>query len=183
MKLRPNVGIGHGHTQFQELLSVPLIVAAPWLQQREITSWVSLPDISATLLGYAANEPEFALGQAQSLIGLLSGRTDKTRAVLSEETEFGLEVKALVDDRGLKFIAAIDPSEKHAVFDLVNDPRETHNLASERPEVVREMEDVLMKRLAWARERKRNPGQTGSVSQEELNKIGYAGQAPSSESK
>jgi len=152
---------------------VPLIVAAPWIQPREITSWVSLPDISATLLGYATGEPMVELGEARSLVGLISGRTERFRPVLSEETEFGLEIKTLVDEKGLKFIAAIDPSEKHAVFDLVKDPGEQHNLATERPDVVARMEGVLMERLALAREHKHNPGQTGNVDQSELEKIGY----------
>ncbi|MFO0982894.1 MAG: sulfatase [Planctomycetota bacterium] len=175
VKLRPHVGIGHGHTQFQELLSVPLVVAGPQLPVAVVAPRVSLPDIGATLLDLATGDADVRFGLSSSLVELMIGADRAGRTVVSEETSFGYEVKALVDERGMKLIAAIDPSEHDALFDLNADPGETRNLLASQPAAADRLRGMLRARLDRARQLRLDPGAFSSVPKSELNKLGYIG--------
>lgn len=89
------IGTGHGHTLFDELVHVPLVVINPGfdVSQEELSYPVSLVDVYPTILELAGlpNSPE--------LDGRSLSRPSPERQILVESTLYGYERKALVDRR------------------------------------------------------------------------------------
>lgn len=131
---------GHGHTLYQELVHVPLIVRAPGLVPAgaRIRTPVSLLDVAPTLLELAGLPPEPDHRGRSLDTTLRSGREPEPKPVWSESVEYGPDRFALRDgDR--KMIRTPRPGIMHSdarfaaspleVFDLASDPNETHDLS------------------------------------------------------
>ena len=132
---------GHGHSLYQELVRVPLIVRAPGLvpANGRIRTPVSLLDVAPTLLELAGLPPE-PDHRGHSLDATLrTGREPEARPVWSESVEFGPDRFALREgDR--KVIRCPRPGTSHGkiklmappleVFDLGADPGETRDLSA-----------------------------------------------------
>jgi arylsulfatase A-like enzyme len=116
----------HGTTVYEELLRVPLLIRSPGVAPREVSEPVSLVDLAPTILdlnGIAT--PGSYMGQ--SLVPFLRGASPAlTRPILAE----GRLKRALIFPDGMK---AITDERRGTVelYDLVNDPKELRNLASE----------------------------------------------------
>lgn len=144
----------HGSTVYDHQLLVPLIVHLPPDLRRQVAGsrWdpadggrvireqVRLIDLYPTLLDLLGFEPRPAF-QGRSLKALLEGRETEEPLAFSENTNTGLERKAL-RSRRMKFIYSFnknpkreDKDERYELYDLGHDPGEHHNLAEERPEV------------------------------------------------
>lgn len=132
---------GHGHSLYQELLRVPLIVRAPGLVPAgaRIRTPVSLIDIAPTLLEMTGLPPEPDHRGRSLDTTLRSGREPEAEPIWSESVEFGPDRFALREgDR--KVIRAPRPGTSHGklrltappleVFDLAADPGETRDLSA-----------------------------------------------------
>jgi len=148
-------GIGHGHSQFQELLHVPWLAWGPGVPAgQRVRHPVSLLDLSPTLLDWLglaalpAGKPslENAGDWSAELTGrsLVNGGAADGRLILSEAIAFGPDLVALRRDQ-LKLIAHRD-GRPLALFDLANDPGETRDLSTERPDAVA---DLLAALAQW----------------------------------
>jgi arylsulfatase A-like enzyme len=118
----------HTKTLYEELLRVPLLVRGPALAPRTIDEHVGLVDLGPTLLDlFGAVTP--GTFEGQSLVPLLTGRgAVLDRPLLAE----GRLRRALYMPDGLKVI--LDTRrETVEVYDLLQDPGETHNLFDEAP--------------------------------------------------
>jgi arylsulfatase A-like enzyme len=173
--VRVTTGIGHGQTQFQELLSVPLVFAGPGIVPGEVATRVSLLDLGATLLDVACGEPGAVLGDGRSFGALLRGEDAPGRAAVSEETSFGYELKALVQPDGLKYVLAHKEGERSSLYDLGQDPGERHDLSAERPDDAARMRTELTAIVDAARRKRAGPGAVTEGNLEELEALGYAG--------
>jgi arylsulfatase A-like enzyme len=71
--VRPHTGVGHGQNQFQELLSVPLIIAGPGIKQGVVQERVSLLDVPATIFDVAVGDRSYEFGHSRSLGPRLRG--------------------------------------------------------------------------------------------------------------
>jgi arylsulfatase A-like enzyme len=176
-KARGTVGVGHGQSQFQELLAVPLVLAGPGLEPREISTPVSLLDLPATILELAGGAAPPTLGQSQSLVPLLRGGEATRRALAAEETSVGFELKSLLRADGLKYIRSERPGEKEALFDLTLDPLEQRNLATARPEEAAALRAELEELIEAALARRAEPGAVGQASTDDLEALGYGGES------
>jgi arylsulfatase A-like enzyme len=174
---RAHVGVGHGQTQFQELLAVPLILAGPGVAASEVETRVSLLDLGATLFDLALGERAYAFGEGRSFGALARGERAPARAVVSEETSCGYELKALVRPDGLKYVQTQREDEQDCLFDLAQDPLERRNLLAERPEDARRLRDELTAVVEAARARRAEPGAAAEASAAALEALGYAGEA------
>lgn len=195
----------HGTTIYDEEVRVPLIVRAPGIAREglRITNPVALVDIYPTLVELLdAGEPPAGI-DGRSLVPLLRGDTLERGDVFTE-TAHGwswkdermqynrIPMTAIVRDRH-KLIAiqreefralepeaeldAIDAFYNDELYDILDDPRESRNLAPTNPERVERLREPLR---SWRESTRARliPGRTFSNEeregmQERLRKLGY----------
>jgi choline-sulfatase len=116
----------HGMLAYDSTLRVPLVIAVPGAAPATIDTAVSLVDLAGTLAGLA-HRPRPTGMHADSLI-----RTPLGEREVYAETDYPRSagwhaLRVLVSERW-KLIMSSDPE----LYDLHDDPGETHNMASER---------------------------------------------------
>jgi len=157
-----NIG-DHGHSLYDDLLHVPLVVydpRGPYAVKRvraQVRTLDVLPTI-AELLGVAL--PSTLDGA--SLVPMLRGTDPAGRPVVSGWNRKG-RLRASLRDGGFKYIATIgdasvkfpllQPPPDHELFDLGSDPGETTNLYAAQPKRAQAMHDALMKRREQIQQR------------------------------
>lgn len=121
-------GRDHGHTLYEELLHVPLIMRWPGhiAAEQTYTGAVQLVDLSPTLLRLAGTTPP--RGPGRDLSAVLRGRADSGVAslVYAEEDLDGHNLRAVILDQQ-KLIFDVAASSRLS-FDLSTDPGELHAL-------------------------------------------------------
>ena len=170
----------HGHTLYEELVHVPLIIRFPGQKVgRRIPQVTASIDVMPTILDVLGLPvpPEV---QGRSLRPLWESPGDwEPRAALSESLSEGEEMKGLRDE-GYKLVLSIPapvveargrsfvpPDAEASLFDLLRDPGERHDLldAEDGPSArrARTMEEDLRRRLVVV-----GTPETGSISPETL---------------
>ena len=133
-------GFEHGHTLYDELLHVPLIIRAPALGPARaggtVRPLVRLIDVAPTLCELAGVAPADSF-EGESLVPLLQGREGADRAVLSQGNMWGAAGDAWRKGR-FKLIREQEP-ERIMVFDLLADPEEANDLAGQSLELRAEL--------------------------------------------
>jgi arylsulfatase len=119
-------GFEHGHTLFEEVLRVPLVIRAPGLPPARVEAPVSLLDVVPTvlhLLGLGVGEVD-----GQSLLSAMLGDEEAQEALVERDQAFGRPLygearwgtlrghEKYTTTRGREFL-----------FDLATDPGETRN--------------------------------------------------------
>ncbi|HPQ67997.1 MAG TPA: sulfatase [bacterium] len=129
-------GIEHGHTLFQELLHIPLLMRWPGriAAGSRIAEPVSLIDLLPTFAHAAGTTPP------ENLPGLdILGELPADRTLYAENMLYGPQFKAMVKNN-VKL--AHDPTGlPRFLFDLAADPQERTNIIDDRPELVVELHD------------------------------------------
>jgi arylsulfatase len=133
-------GFEHGHTLFQELLHVPLLIVGPGVRAARVDTPVSLVDVAPTILAAAGLGHG---GQAgASLWPLLDGSGElPERALLAEGNLYGGQRRAIV--RWPHKLVLDLRSGSASLYDLAADPLERTDLAAEQPERARQLEQEL----------------------------------------
>jgi arylsulfatase A-like enzyme len=125
-------GVGHGHTLYEELLRVPLLVKLPGESRRgEIGAPVSTASLAATLLDLAGKPFPASYPAARSLAPLLRGETLPPEPLLSTGVQRVEEREAILFG-GFKLIRGVT-SGRRELYDLVHDSAETTDLAASLP--------------------------------------------------
>ncbi len=154
----------HGHTLFQEVLHVPLIIHAPArLTPRRVSAPVRLIDVAPTLVdlvGLAALPGT----QGESLRALLEGKVTSGPASALSEATYGRPLQALQTAGNLKLIHETETGA-NALFDLNTDPGEQHDLAESEPAVTARLQSELE---ALTRENRRRRARVSSASAESV---------------
>jgi len=125
-------GRHHGHSMYQELLHVPLILRYPPAvpEGRRIASRVCMIDLLPSLLELAGIDAAATGGQfeGESFVGNLSGTAEPAgmRTCFSERTFYGLEEKA-VQDADSKLILRVN-EQRQELYDIKADSHEQDNL-------------------------------------------------------
>ncbi len=140
--------IGHGRSNFQEVLHVPLVVSGPGVLKQRIQEPVSLVDLTPTLLEAAGLEVLQAL-PGRSLLGILSqpNPPPAPTPIFSE----GL-VRMAGDDplfyrslqRGKMKLILDFRYERKMLFDLARDPGEAVNVIATEPRTARLLFEELI---------------------------------------
>jgi arylsulfatase A-like enzyme len=114
---------GRGHTMYEELIHVPLLMRVPWRDWPAVVKErVGAIDIMPTLFDLL-DVPLPGTFQGEPLAPFIEGRGERRSDVrFSESVLHGGETKAAADDR-FKLIARIDGAQK-ALLDLLVDPHE-----------------------------------------------------------
>lgn len=163
-------GFEHGHSMYQELLHVPLIVSGPGISSRRIEGPVSLTDLAATICTLA-DAPLGGL-EGTSLAPLLLGQSSASRRPVSEGTLYGLDQSAILD-WPRKLVVA--PNESVA-FDLARDPGEHSGLRT--PSAIEGLRAELDRRQAEDRARRVAAplAEIDSTVHGQLEDLGYVGE-------
>lgn len=138
-------GYEHGHTEYAELLRVPLILRwpGPLPAGRRVTPRVRLIDLMPTVLDLLRLPPAGGI-EGRSLLPLLEGKAEAPRECISEATLHGRrEIKALTVGPESFVLRGTGPG---LLFDLAADPQEAKDLAAERRSRAQELEGRLRKR-------------------------------------
>jgi uncharacterized membrane protein YphA (DoxX/SURF4 family) len=120
----------HGHTLYDEVLHVPLLVRLPAPKERRVDALVSLVDIAPTVLDWMGL-PTPGTFMGQSLTGFFRGETPELTRPVAAEARL---MQAMIDRDWLKIIR--DPRQDSVeLYDLKKDPEELTNLADDQARV------------------------------------------------
>lgn len=120
-------GFEHGHTLYDEMIRVPLVLWAPGLiKAGESKSTVAHVDVAPTLCSLSSVDPEPSF-RGKSLERWMYGGYSKNQPIFSQGNLWGPILTAL-RDHGHKFI---DKRIGREMYDIVNDPKEKRNLVKE----------------------------------------------------
>jgi hypothetical protein len=138
----------HGHTLYESLLHVPLVLKLPRSEARgtRIDALTSSLDIAPTLLD-VAGVPAPAGFEGMSLKPALQGRPLPARSVVFAEQLSPKEVLYAARDGRYKAIEQLIPAPAEMLFDLQTDPREEHNLLPNVPEAAHGLRARLLEFL------------------------------------
>jgi arylsulfatase A-like enzyme len=176
----------HGHTMYDELLHVPLIVFFPNGKHggETVAEQVDLLDLAPTLYDYIGFDPPNLLDGA-SLLPLIEGDADRYRR--SRGPYFGYvqppwddwpadSILALVEGR-YKLIRSVHKDPERPVeielYDLDADPAESVNLADSLPRVTAELLAAMNRILAACDSLRVQPSDTSqtTLSDEDLERL------------
>ncbi len=144
---------GHGESLYQADLHVPLLISTPGPESgRRLKEWVSTLDVLPTILDYLNADPPPNL-QGRSLKPLIEGHGSRAGAVAAElvgrrsKSGSGEPDQWALIRSPWKLIATDDRLQ---LFDLLEDPGETIDLASREPDKLAELRRLLRERLRAA---------------------------------
>jgi len=150
-------GLGHGHSVYQELVHIPLIIRAPGVfpKGKVVKADVEVMDLYATLLDLAGIKPDPAM-QGTSLLPLASdevGRSPRAAFTIDGQIARGL--------KEVRYRLVQNASQKPELYDELDDRREQKNLAGDHPIALRQMRNVFS--LLYGYEQKWNKGRWGTA--------------------
>ena len=177
-------GFEHGHSLYDELLHVPLLIGVPEKlivaedKQKtlkpgsHIDTTVRLIDIAPTLCELAGiDPPPQVLGQ--TLTGFFTGQSESDRPVLSNANVKGPDMFAWRKNN-LKIIHQ-KKTDKLELYDIKVDPKEQQDLSTKQPKLLdkmltdmRAVIDIASERAAQGKEPKLTPQE-----KEKLRSLGY----------
>jgi arylsulfatase A-like enzyme len=175
----------HGRLPYDASLRVPLVIDVPWLEREAevVETPVALLNVAPTILSAFGLE---AGGQAQgvSMWPLLEQGRQTLPTHVFAEAGYSEDYQRIVRSDRWKLIEVPDAGDRsimtgsrYELYDIGTDPGETHNLASDHPEVV----DELARRLAdWISSTPRattpaeTPDSVDADTLEALRALGYA---------
>jgi choline-sulfatase len=140
-------GLWYKMSFFDGSARVPLMAAGPGIRPGRIETPVSHLDLAPTIAALAGIEPAGAEFSGVSLAAALTGGDEPHGDAAAEYLAEGVTAPALMIRRGrFKYIRCGDDPEQ--LFDLVKDPLELHNLASEGtpPAALTELRDAADRR-------------------------------------
>ncbi|HEX6884555.1 MAG TPA: sulfatase [Planctomycetota bacterium] len=174
----------HGHSLYEELVRVPLILAGGGLPRgRVVDVPVRTLDLLPTIFEWLdlAPEPGF---EGESLLPLVRGEPAAGRTLVLDGTLYGRDKVALRTGSHKLIVDRGAGGETVELYDLRVDPGERQDLAAREPELARELRRELEARLAAyaLRARDLRPGELQDMSpahqeeiQRQLDALGYGG--------
>jgi len=135
----------HGHSVYDEVLRVPLIIHMPGSNPQRVPVRVRTIDVVPTMLDLAGVKFEAADFHGRSLLPLVRGQDEPDREVLAESLLYYYEKKALLVGRYKLIWWPF--ADEYALYDLESDPHERYPLAGEG-EVLQNMKARLSELLS-----------------------------------
>ena len=174
-------GFEHGHTLYDELIHVPLIMKFPdgiEPSRAVVSESVRVLDVMPTVFEILGIDQP-ATFEGESMMPLVRGETGGDRPVFSESTLYGPQKIAWRTER-YKYIhdATSGRDGVGELYDWQQDPAETRNLADAQPEVAVRMRSELFAFYTELRDRSRSMSEPELVNLspvriEELRSLGY----------
>jgi len=155
--------LSHGHTCYDELVHVPLIIRPADEEDvergRRIEAHAGLIDLAPTVLDYFGL-PGLENAAGRSLLPAIRGAEElEQRPAFFEAMAYFGEKKSVSDGR-YKFVMD-EVTGREELYDLVEDPGEQRNLADDLPQVRLELKGLLMDHLSSQRRLAEDLGVSG----------------------
>ena len=138
-------GFEHGHTLYDELIRVPLLVRLPGAEEagRVVPDQVRVLDVMPTLFDRAGLETPSSFA-GRSFEPLLHGAADEPRIAFSQGTLYGSDKLSW---RTEKYHLILDRAENavrpYELYDWTLDPSEQQDLVQSEPELARQLLEQL----------------------------------------
>jgi arylsulfatase A-like enzyme len=184
-------GIFHGRTLHRELMRVPLILSLPGIEpkRRVFDSPVELVDLVPTIVDILEIDTgELEQFQGRSLLPMLTSGIEPSRtvyaggnysrgAVIKDGWKYYRNDAAKKADRR-SCLAQPPPDQeisfREELYDVRADPRETHNLVAEHPEIASELREALEAiEGEFGRSGKHRAMDLDEMTREQLEALGY----------
>ncbi len=166
--------IFHGHTLYEELLHVPLVIVGPGVEPGVVEERVGLVDLMPTVLDLLGVEKTG--GEGRSLVGHLlgefSGAEPSGETPYFASTDEGVKLRGVISGN-YKLVLDLE-TDRVRLFDLEKDPAERHDLADQEPAARDRLRLLLDRHLGRA---SLGGGQEAALSEEEIEELralGYA---------
>ncbi len=165
-------GFEHGHSMFQELLRVPLVLWGPGIEAGRQAMPVSLHDLTPTIVAAVGGAVPEGLAGTSLWKVMQQGKRLPRREFLAQNTLWGRERQAVVV---WPYKLILEPrSEFRQLFNLEMDPGETRNLVEDEPEIASALETRLRDRLSALESNQAEEGVALTPEmEEELRALGY----------
>ncbi|UCG33003.1 MAG: sulfatase [Phycisphaerales bacterium] len=137
-------GFEHGHTMYEELIRVALIVKLPSRYEpvrSVVLARVCQVDIMPTVFDVLGLEPPATFDGESLLPVMIDEATPKDRPAYSEGTLYGVDKVAFYQNR-YKYILDLGGGDGE-LYDVIDDPLETDNLAASQPDIALRMRAAL----------------------------------------
>jgi choline-sulfatase len=173
----PRFTAGHGHSLFDELIRVPLVLYDPTraFPVQRVAAQVRSVDVLPTILDRLGVTPE-AAPDGRSLVPLMEGSDRADRFAFSHLDLFG-PARASVRADGLKLIRNLEAG-RATLFDLERDPGERRDVSEARPRAVarfaNELDAVLARIDGEGSPRFPGPNEVPDALRARLRALGYA---------
>lgn len=177
-------GFEHGHSLYQELLRIPLIIAGAGLPPATIDARVSLLDLAPTILGWLDLGLRLPDAQGSNLWPLGHSQIGDA-TIFATGILWGAEKQALITGQHKLIWNTTDLRGKHNVFvtprvpyaqlfDLAADPNEVTDLADTASAKVRDLRRALQHHISAAALLKRQQTHPSDDLRHDLRALGYA---------
>lgn len=131
-------GVAHGHTLFDELIRVPLIMKGPSIPKKlQISGLAQSIDVTPTILDILDLQPDKEM-EGRSLMPLILRGEDVHDAVYSERKNYNGEFLRAIRTKKWKLIRDFD-TKQDLLFDLEKDPGEITNVRDRFPKVTADL--------------------------------------------
>ena len=127
----------HGHTLYQELLHVPLMIRGPGLEPRVIREPVRSFDVVPTIVALAGASPLESDGEV--LAAVVGSGTQAEKSVGAQAIRYGSEKRAVRIGKH----KLIETRWGMELYDLSTDPTEQENIAQQESQLIPELRDQL----------------------------------------
>lgn len=165
-------GFEHGHSLFQELLRVPLVVWGPGVRRGREAGVVSLVDIAPTVLEAAGAAADRDRPGASLWPWLRRRAAARERMLFAGTMLYGGEQHAVIE---WPYKLAVAVSGRRRLFDLTADPGEVIDLSPRRPQLTERLAGALAAHLAAGRAQgEARPAEVEEETLRELRALGYA---------
>jgi len=167
----------HGHSLYQELLLVPLLIRFPEKDNggMVVQERVSLVDLAPSILTYLGIESG-VMANGRSFI-MMPGAVIKPvpRAMIAELPRLGNPKQALYKERFKLILDTI--TGKIEIYNLEEDPKETKNLFGEKlsypPEIIDQIRAVTKTIEQMEQAKEQTPAKIDTETQKKLKALGY----------
>jgi arylsulfatase A-like enzyme len=167
-------GSGHGHSLYEELLDVVLIMTGgPASGGKIVKGTARLIDVMPTILDYMNIRAETPMEGASLRPAIESGVVDD-RPAISEAIAYGYEKKA-VSFKDWKYIFSFY-NQMEELYNLKTDPGEKHNLIQKEPERAAFLKKSLVDHLKKSKEerfREQGEEKIDEATKKRLKDLGY----------
>lgn len=142
--------IDHGHSLYEELVHVPLVISGTNVPHRIINSQVSTLDIMPTILNILNIQTGFNMDKqikGVSLLSVINGEKEESNLYPETDYRYAVFLRSVRTNSGYKYIYNPE-SGKEELYNLNKDPKEKENIANSDKKILNSLRNLMTKHFA-----------------------------------